>query len=43
MISTIQKAGGREAKLKVYPDEGHGAGRAVVVDEEFYDSLFSHT
>ena len=42
MISAIWKAGGREAKLKVYPDEGHGAGRAVVVDQEFYDWLFSH-
>lgn len=42
MISAIQKAGGREAKLKVYPDEGHGAARAVVADQEFYDWLFSH-
>lgn len=41
MISAIRKAGGREAKLKVYPDEGHGAGRAVVVDQEFYNWLFS--
>ncbi len=42
MIAAIQKAGGQEAKLKVYPDEGHGAGRKVVVDQEFYDWLFSH-
>lgn len=43
MISAIREAGGREAKLKVYTDEGHGAGRAVVADQEFYDWLFSHT
>ena len=31
------------SKLKVYPDEGHGAGRAVVAEQGFYDWLFSHT
>jgi len=42
MIAAIQKAGGREAKLKVYPEEGHGAARKVVIDPEFYEWLFSH-
>ena len=42
MIAAIQKAGGKEAKLKVYPDEGHGAARVVVASEEYYDWLFSH-
>jgi len=28
------------SKLKVYPDEGHGAGRAVVAEQGFYDWLF---
>lgn len=42
MIVAIQKAGGKEAKLKVYPEEGHGAGRVVVADPEYYDWLFSH-
>lgn len=43
MIAAIQKAGGRDATLTVYPDEGHGAGKAVVADRAFYDWLFSHT
>jgi predicted peptidase len=43
IISAIREAGGREAKLKVYPDEGHGAGRAAVAEQGFYDWLFSHT
>lgn len=42
MIAAIQKAGGREAKLKVYPNEGHGAGRVVLAEQEFYDWIFSH-
>jgi predicted peptidase len=41
MIAAIQKAGGREAKLKVYPDEGHNAGRVVVAEQEYYDWIFS--
>ena len=41
MIAAIQKAGGKEAKLKVYPDEGHGVGRVVVASAEYYDWLFS--
>jgi len=42
MIAAIQKAGGKEAKLKVYPDQGHGAGRVVVADPEYYDWIFAH-
>lgn len=41
MIAAIKKAGGIEAKLKVYPDQGHGAGRVVVADAEYYDWIFS--
>ena len=41
MIAAIQKAGGKEAKLKIYPDEGHGAGRVVVAEKEYYDWLFA--
>jgi predicted peptidase len=41
MIAAIQKAGGREAKLKVYPDEAHGVGRLVLAEQEFYDWIFS--
>lgn len=42
MIAAIRKAGGKEAKLKSYSDEGHNAGRVVVAEQEFYDWLFSH-
>ena len=42
MIAAIQKAGGKEAKLKTYPDEGHGAARVVVTDADYYEWLFSH-
>lgn len=42
MIDAIEKVGGREARLKVYPEEGCGAGRKAVVDQEFYAWLFSH-
>jgi dienelactone hydrolase len=41
MIAAIKKAGGKEAKLKVYPEEGHGAGRVVVADPEYYDWIFA--
>ena len=41
MIAAIQKAGGKEAKLKVYPDEAHGAGRVVVASAEYYEWMFS--
>jgi len=41
MIAAIRKAGGKEAKLKIYPDEGHGAGRLVFSSAEFYDWMFS--
>ncbi len=41
MIAAIKKAGGKEAKLKVYPDEAHGAGRVVVADAEYYDWIFA--
>ncbi|MHC5058037.1 MAG: carboxylesterase family protein [Planctomycetota bacterium] len=41
MVAAIRKAGGKEAKLKVYPDEGHGAGRVAFSSAEFYDWMFS--
>jgi hypothetical protein len=41
MIAAIRKAGGTEAKLKVYPEEGHGAGGVVFSTAEFYDWMFS--
>lgn len=41
MIAAIRKAGGKQAKLKIYPDEAHGAGRVVFSNAEFYDWMFS--
>ena len=41
MIAAIQKAGGKSAKIKIYPEEGHGAGRLVFESQEFYDWIFS--
>ena len=41
MIAAIRKAGGKRARIKVYPEEGHGAGRRVYSSPEFYEWLFS--
>ncbi|MDP6958751.1 MAG: prolyl oligopeptidase family serine peptidase [Planctomycetota bacterium] len=41
MITAIQKAGGKDAQIKVYPDEGHGAGRIAFGSAEFYEWMFS--
>jgi predicted peptidase len=41
MIVAIQKAGGKEAKIRIHPNEGHGAGRVVFGSAEFYEWMFS--
>jgi predicted peptidase len=41
MIAAIKRAGGKEATIKIYPDEGHNARRAVLSTVEFYDWMFS--
>ena len=41
MVDAIRKAGGRQAKLKIYPNESHGASRAVFSSEEYFDWMFS--
>ncbi len=41
MIAAIRKAGGEEAKLRIYPDEGHNACGVVYSNAEFYEWLFS--
>ena len=41
MIAAIQKAGGKEAKIRIHPNEGHGAGRVVFGSAEFYEWMFS--
>lgn len=41
MIAAIRKAGGKNARIKVYPNEGHGARQVVFSTSEFYDWMFS--
>jgi len=41
MIEAIRKAGGKQAKLKVYPNQGHGAKGVVYSTAEFYDRILS--
>ncbi len=41
MIAAIKKAGGKEAKIRIHPNEGHGAGRVVFGSAEFYQWMFS--
>jgi predicted peptidase len=41
MIEAIRNAGGKNAQLRSYPDEGHGAGKIVYSTAEFYDWMFS--
>jgi predicted peptidase len=43
MIAEIRKAGGKLAKLKIYPEGGHNVGQQVYNSEEFYDWIFSHS
>ena len=37
MIMAIREAGGKKAKLKIFPNEGYAAGRVVFSTSEFYD------
>ena len=42
MIMAIREAGGKKAKLKIYPNEGHAAGRVFFFStSEFYDWMFA--
>ncbi|NWK55793.1 prolyl oligopeptidase family serine peptidase [Verrucomicrobiaceae bacterium N1E253] len=41
LIAAIQKAGGKQARLKVFPEEGHNARRLVYGKEELYRWMFS--
>jgi predicted peptidase len=40
MVAAIQKAGGKQAKIKVYQDQGHNARQVVYNSREFYDWMF---
>ena len=41
MIALIHKAGGKDARLKTYPEQGHNARSVVYSTSEFYDWMFS--
>lgn len=41
MVAAIRNAGGKKARILVYPNEGHGAGRRVFASEEFFEWMFS--
>lgn len=41
MIEAIRKAGGTQARLKIYPEAGHDAPRLAYADPEFYEWLFA--
>jgi predicted peptidase len=41
IVAAIENAGGKRARITVYPEEGHGASRLVFSSAEFYDWMFS--
>ena len=43
MISQILKAGGKDAKIKIYPEAGHNARQLVYASKEFYDWMFAQS
>ena len=43
MVAEIRKAGGKQARIKIYPEGGHNVRQQVYNSEEFYDWMFSHS
>jgi predicted peptidase len=43
MIAEIRKAGGKDAKIKIYPEAGHNARQLVYDSREFYHWMFSQS
>jgi len=43
MIAEIRKAGGKQARIKIYPEGGHNVRQQVYNSQEFYDWMFSHS
>lgn len=41
MIELIRKKGGRQARLTIYPEEGHGAAGRVYATEDMYRWMFA--
>jgi alpha-beta hydrolase superfamily lysophospholipase len=42
MIKAIEKAGGKKAKLTLYPGVGHNSWSRAYANEEVYKWLLSH-
>ena len=43
MVAEIRKAGGKQAKIKVFPEAGHNARQLVYDTKEFYDWMFAQS
>jgi predicted peptidase len=43
MVTEIRKAGGKLARIKIYPEGGHNVRQQVYNSKEFYDWMFSHS
>ena len=43
MVAEIRKAGGKHAKLKIFPDGGHNIRSLVFGGREFYDWMFAQS
>jgi predicted peptidase len=43
MVAEIRKAGGKQAKIKVFPEVGHNARQLVYGSKEFYDWMFEQS
>ena len=41
MVKLIEKAGGKQAKIKVFPEGGHGIRGEIFSDAEYFDWMFS--
>jgi len=41
MVNAIRKAGGKQAKIKVFEDQGHNARQVVYSSKEFYEWMFA--
>jgi predicted peptidase len=41
LVAAIQIAGGKKAKLKIYPDEGHNARTSVFASAEYFEWMFA--
>ena len=43
MVKLIEKAGGKKAKIKVFPEGGHGIRGEIFANSEYFDWMFSQS